>query len=127
VEAEPVRLPVAKSYQLPEKLAVIEFTEYPGLEIEVVIRPVPLDSYFEFLAFRDKPKEQRLETYREMCEKFRPFLRSDPETVFGDWQLTIATMLQWVGAVAEVPLPLAKRSPSGSTSRARRASRSRRR
>jgi hypothetical protein len=113
------------AYTLPEKTATLEFTEYPGLEIVVVIRPVPLDVLFTFEEWRAAPKSEQIAKLKEMRGLFEPYLRSDPNVVFSDWQLAIGVLVQWMGAVAEVPLPLLKRSGAGSTSKARRASKSR--
>jgi hypothetical protein len=126
--AEPLQLPVAKPYALPEKTVTFQFEDYPGLEIVAVISPVPLAEYFDFLTFVDLPKNEKTPAkMREYMERFRPFLRSDADLVFSDWQLALALVLNWVQEVAEVPLPLRQTSGNGTTSKVRRASRSRRR
>jgi hypothetical protein len=117
------------TYTLPEKTVTFRFADYPGLEVVALVSPVPLTEYFDFLTFVDLPKAEITPAkMREYMERFRPFLRSDADVVFSNWQLALSLIFEWLKEVAEVPLPLRLTSSAGATSAAsRRTSRSRRR
>lgn len=108
-------------YVLPERLAVVEFGEYPGLEVTVRLSPVPMGLYFDILSRLQAIGSDML-AMREVCELFAPLglvKWNLPEPADADglaaqpFELAFGIVVQWTKAVAEVPLPLPVRSSDG--------------
>jgi hypothetical protein len=106
-------------YTLPETVADLTWDDRPGLEVEVVISPVPMG---EFFAFREKVgrlwQSRDLTQWDEwlaISDGWAPrFLRSwslpEPATAEGmraqPLELVKAILTGWNRGVAEVPIPL---------------------
>lgn len=115
---------VGMSYTLPEKRAIIEFEEYPGLEVTVRLSPVPMGGYFEIMKLVEGIGHD-LTALQELTEKFAPiglieWTLPEPATAEGmvaqPYGLALAIVAQWVKAVAEVPIPLPLGSSAGEPS-----------
>lgn len=111
---------------IPEKTATFVFDEYPDVEVELRLRPVPLS---EFLALAEMIEEpDRLGSagaIRELVESFARLALvrwnlPEPATLEGlraqDISFVMALAVAWVREVANLPAPLARSSPNGSTS-----------
>lgn len=110
------------TYTLPEKLAVLEFEEYPGLEVTVRLSPVPMAEYFAILNDLDDPGEGG---WVALVQRFAPvglvsWNLAEPADAAGlvaqPYELAIGIVLQWTKAVADVPVPLPKASSSTTSS-----------
>lgn len=104
-------------FVLPDKLAVLEFEEYPGLEVTVRLSPVPMGTYFDIV--RRMNEVAGMTEFETIARDFAPIglvswnLDGEP-TAEGlasqPYELAIGIVTQWIRAVAEVPVPLPKRS-----------------
>jgi hypothetical protein len=111
-------------YTLPEKTAILEFEEYPGLEVTVRISPVPVVAYFDICRRFDQLPEDGF-AFEDLARDFASlalvsWTLDEPATTTGllkqPLELAFGIVRQWIRAVAEVPIPLPKRSSDGEQS-----------
>ena len=111
-------------YVLPEKRAIIEFEEYPGLEVTVRISPVPMGAYFEIVRKLDTLDGDPY-AIADVAQAFAPigligWNLPEPATAEGlasqPFELAFGIVLQWTKAVGSVPLPLPRKSSAGEPS-----------
>lgn len=111
-------------YTLPEKTAILEFEEYPGLEVTVRLSPVPMASYFDIVR-RMADESLTMTKFEEIARDFAPLglvawnLDVEATTeglVAQPYEFAIGIVNQWTKAVANVPVPLPKRSSDGEPS-----------
>lgn len=123
---------------IPERTATFVFDEYPGVEVELRLRPVPLEEFLNVAEMIEEP--DRLGSAGAVRELVEAFARlalvgwnlPEPADLEGlrkqDLSFVMALAVAWAREVANLPAPLARSSPNGSTSttaRRRKPSRAR--
>lgn len=115
-------------YTLPETVADLTWDDRPGLEVEVVISPVPMGEYFDWhadiLRLQRAPLVSEWAEWVKLSDRWTPkYLRGwtlpEPATAEGmraqPLELVMAIMASWDRGVARVPVPLATASSPRAT------------
>lgn len=101
------------TYTLPVKTTVIEFEDYPGLEVEMRTSPIPMGEYADAVEFLSVAGKDPLGTMRQLGEIVNRYLVSwnlEGDATAQPFELLLGIALAWVGAVGAVSLPLPRRS-----------------
>lgn len=96
-------------YVLPEKTCLIEFDEYPGLEVEMLVSPIPLGEYIEASRYVDDLEPRNWDALLELADFVGKYLRRASiglNTRTWPHTLLISCALAWRNAVGAVMPPL---------------------
>jgi len=113
-------------YVLPEERVEYEFEAYPGLEVSLRVSPIPLGDWLAWTAMgtEEGEAEERLRArYGRFVELAQPRwnLPEEPDVdglMHQPFQMVAGLMTAWSNSIAEVPVPLARRSNGIATSAA---------
>lgn len=118
------------SFTFPDKTAIIDFPDtYPGLEVVVRLSPIPITTFLDFHAeiikLLDSDTIDGRLRWGELAGRWAPVALvswnleapPDPAGILGQpWEFLSALLQAWARGVAEVPLPLGRRSSDGTPS-----------
>lgn len=116
------------TFRFPDSLAVLDFPDWPGLEVTVRLSPIPLQTYMDLHArmmavFDNTKVSDRMEAWRKLAVEWAPLalvswnLDAKVSDIAGQpWEFLSALLMGWSQGVAQVPLPLLPRSSGGTTS-----------
>lgn len=103
------------SYELPVKTVTVEYDEYPGLEVELKVSPIPLAEFVEATKYVDELSEH-FDTIDDMYALAdfveRYVVRATYEAPFREWphELLLGLAVFWRNGVGAVMPPLPRRS-----------------
>lgn len=104
---------------LYERTAVFEYDDFPGLTVTMRVS-VPLREYLEVLAFMEDPAQLAtlagIARIGEIVDRYLVSWTLDGPAAEQPWELLLGIAKAWLRGVAEVPVPLPRRSSGIDTS-----------